>query len=126
MFLGAKERVAGRLVASRLPESIVKERRRLAKKQAKHKGATPSKAPRALCAWHLLSPKGPPTLWRTATRRQGYPRRWPGALLCPSWTSSLHFAAIKTKKVKPTWCDLDGRRLLVVRNDALCPQWRAT
>jgi hypothetical protein len=48
MFLGAKERVAGRLVASRLPESIVKERRRLAKKQAKHKGATPSKAPRAL------------------------------------------------------------------------------
>ena len=44
IFLGAKERVACRLVASRMPECIVNERRRLAKKKAKKKGYTPSKA----------------------------------------------------------------------------------
>jgi hypothetical protein len=38
IFLGAKERVACRLVAYRLPECLVNERRRLAKKQAKKKG----------------------------------------------------------------------------------------
>ena len=48
IFLGAKERVACRLVASRLPEGIVNERRRLAKKKAQKKGSTPSKAPLAL------------------------------------------------------------------------------
>jgi hypothetical protein len=48
IFLGAQARVACRLVASRLPEGRVKERRRLAKKKAKNKGSTPSKAPRVL------------------------------------------------------------------------------
>jgi hypothetical protein len=38
MFLGAQERVACRLVASRMPEGIVNARRRLAKKKAKKKG----------------------------------------------------------------------------------------
>jgi Transposase DDE domain len=38
IFLGAKERGACRLVASRMPECLVNERRRLAKKKAKKKG----------------------------------------------------------------------------------------
>jgi hypothetical protein len=42
--LGAQERVPCRLVASRVPASLVHERGRLAKKKAKKKGATPSKA----------------------------------------------------------------------------------
>jgi len=44
IFLGAKDGVACCLVAYRMPESIVNERRRLAKKKAKKKGYTPSKA----------------------------------------------------------------------------------
>lgn len=44
IVLGAQERVACRLVASRMPEGIVNARRRLAKKKAKKKGDTPSKA----------------------------------------------------------------------------------
>ena len=38
IVLGAKERGAGRLVASRMPECLVNERRRLAKQKAKKKG----------------------------------------------------------------------------------------
>jgi hypothetical protein len=48
IFLGAKEPVACRLVASRLPEGIVNERRRRANKKAKKQGYPPSQAPLAL------------------------------------------------------------------------------
>jgi hypothetical protein len=48
IFLGAKEHVAARLIASRVPEAIVNERRRKARKNAKKKGDTPSHAHLAL------------------------------------------------------------------------------
>jgi Transposase DDE domain len=48
IFLGAKELGACRLIASRVPESIVNKRRRLAKKKAKQKGYTPSTSHLAL------------------------------------------------------------------------------
>lgn len=126
IFLGAKERVACRLVAYRMPESIVNERRRLAKKKAKKKGYTPSKAHLALLAWNLFITNVPPTIWRTATIRQVYPIRWQVELIFKSWKSYLHLASIKTKKVNPTLCYLYGRMLLVLLTYALCPQLRAT
>jgi hypothetical protein len=43
-----------------------------------------------------------------------------------SWKSSRHFASSKTKKVNPTLGYLYGRMLLIVLNDALGPQMRAT
>jgi hypothetical protein len=54
IFLGAQERVACRLVASRVPEPIVNARRRSAHKKAKKKGYTPSKAHLTLLAWNLF------------------------------------------------------------------------
>jgi DDE family transposase len=126
IFLGAKERVACRLVAYRMPEGIVNERRRLAKTKAKEKGYTPSKAHLTLLAWNLFITNVPHTIWQTATIRKVYPIRWQVELIFKSWKSYLHFASIKTKKVNPTLCYLYGRRLLVLLNYALCPQLRAT
>ena len=126
IFLGAKERVACRLVAYRLPECIVNERRRLAKKKAKKKGYTPSKAHLALLAWNLFITNVPQTIWQTPTIRKVYPIRWQIELIFKSWKSYLHLASIKTKKVNPTLCYLYGRMLLIVLNYALCPQLRAT
>ena len=126
IFLGAKERVACRLVAYRMPECIVNERRRLAKKKAKKKGYTPSKAHLALLAWNLFITNVPHTIWQTATIRKVYPIRWQVELIFKSWKSYLHLASIKTKKVNPTLCYLYGRMLLVLLNYALCPQLRAT
>ena len=126
IFLGAKERVACRLVAYRMPECIVNERRRLAKKKAKKKGYTPSKAHLALLAWNLFITNVPQTIWQTPTIRKVYPIRWQIELIFKSWKSYLHLASIKTKKVNPTLCYLYGRMLLIVLNYALCPQLRAT
>ena len=126
ILLGAKERVACRLVAYRMPEGIVNERRRLAKKKAKKKGYTPSKAHLALLAWNLFITNVPHTIWQTPTIRKVSPIRWQVELIFKSWKSYLHLASIKTKKVNSTLCYLYGRMLLIVLKYALCPQLRAT
>jgi Transposase DDE domain len=124
--LGAKERVAARLVAYRLPEPIVNARRRGANKKAKKKGDTPSQAHLALLAWNLLITNVPRTLWKTETVCKVYPLRWPIELSFKAWKSYLHLASIKTQKEAPTFGYLYGRMLLMVLTYALCPQVRAT
>src|SRR5437870_9122486 len=126
IFLGAKERVACRLVAYLMLDYIVNEPRRLAKKKAKKKSYTPSKAHLALLAWNLFITNVPHTIWQTATIRKVYPIRWQVELIFKSWKSYLHLASLKTKKVNSTLCYLYGRMLLVLLNYALCPQLRAT
>jgi Transposase DDE domain len=126
IFLGAKEQVACRLVAYRVPEPIVNARRRIAKKKAKKKGYTPSQAHLALLAGNLFITNVPYTIWKTDTIRKVYPMRWQVELIFKSWKSYLHLASIKTKKEDSTLCYLYGRMLLVLLNYALCPQLRAT
>jgi hypothetical protein len=126
IFLGAKERVASRLVAYRLPEPIVNARRRIAKKNAKKKGYTPSQAHLTLLAWNLFITNVPRTIWKTETVGKVYPIRWQVELIFKSWKSYLHLASIKTKKAAPTLCYLYGRMLLILLNYALCPQLRHT
>jgi hypothetical protein len=118
IFIGAKERVPARLVAVRMPASIVNARRRRAKKKAKKKGYTPSKAHLNLLAWHLFISTVPATIGKTAPVVKVYPRRGHIELSFKSWKSSLHFASIKTKKADTTLCYLYGRRRLIVLNDA--------
>ena len=90
IFLGAKELVPSRLVAVRMPESIVNERRRIAKKKAKKKGYMPSKAHLNLLAWNLFISNVPSMIWKTATVVKAYPIRWQIELIFKSWKSYLH------------------------------------
>lgn len=126
IFLGAKEQGASRLVAYRVPESVVNERRRRAKKNAKKKGYTPSQAHLVLLAWNLFITNVPRTIWKTETVGRVYPIRWQVELIFKSWKSDLHVASIKTKKADTTLCYLYGRMLLILLNYALCPQMRHT
>ena len=75
IFLGEKERVAARLIVARVPEAIVNERRRKARKNAKKKGYTPSQAHLTLLAWSLFITNVPPTIWKTETVLKVYPLR---------------------------------------------------
>jgi hypothetical protein len=126
IFLGAKEQVACRLVASRVPEPIVNARRRNANKKAKKKGYTPSKAHLALLAWNLFITNVPHTIWKMEAIFKAYPLRWQIELIFKSWKSYLHLASIKTKKADTTLCYLYGRMLLILLTYALYPPMRAT
>jgi Transposase DDE domain len=124
--IGAKECVASRLIAVRMPEAIVNERRRIARKKAKKKGYTPSPSHLELLAWNLFITNVPHTIWKTETVVNVYPLRWQIELIFKSWKSYLHLASITTKKEDSTLCYLYGRMLLILFNYALCPQMRAT
>ena len=125
ILIGAKAQVAARLIAARVPEEVVNGRRRIARKNAKKKGYTPSQAHLTLLAWNLFITNVPETIWQPTTVLKVYPIRWQVELIFKSWKSYLHLAAIKTTKEEPTLCYLYGRMLLILLNYALCPQIRA-
>lgn len=85
--LGATERVASRLIAGRMPEAVVNARRRIARKNAKKKGYTPSHAHLTLMAWNLFITTVPCTVWKTDTVVKVYPWRWQIELIVKSWKS---------------------------------------
>jgi len=126
ILIGATARVASRLIAVRMPEAVVNARRRMAHKNAKKKGYTPSQAHLTLMAWNLFITNVPSTIWTTATVPKVYPMRWQIELIFKSWKSYLHLAALTTTKEDSTLCYLYGRMLRILLNYALCPQTRAT
>jgi DDE family transposase len=87
--IGAKECVASRLTAVRMPEAIVNERRRRARKHAKKKGDTPSQSHLERLAWHLCIANVPYTIWKTETVVNVYPLRWPIERILKAWKSAL-------------------------------------
>jgi hypothetical protein len=125
VFLGARERVAARLIAARMPEAVVNERRRQARKTAKKRGYTPSQAHLTLLAWNLFITNVPGTVWTPETVCKAYPLRWQVELIFKSWKSYLQLATLSTKTATPTLCYLYGRLLLILLNYALCPSLRA-
>jgi Transposase DDE domain len=125
IWIGAKEQVAARLIAARVPEDGVNARRRTARKNATKKGYTPSHAPVTLWAWNLLTTHVPETIWQTTTVLTVYPLRWQVELMFQAWKSHLPVASRKTTTADSTVCDLYGRLLLILLNAALCPPRRA-
>jgi hypothetical protein len=89
-WMGAQEQGAARLSAARVPEEVVKARRRLARKNAKPRGETPSHAHVTRWAWHLFITHGPETIGQTAPVLHVSPRRWPVERLFTSCKSALH------------------------------------
>ncbi len=122
--LGAYERVAVRLIAARVPEAVVNERRRKARQAARKRGYTPSHAHLALLAWNLFITNVPGTVWTPASVCKAYSLRWQVELVFKSWKSDLHLATLPTKTPEPTLCYLYGRLLLIVLTYALCPALR--
>ena len=125
MFIGEKERVPSRLIAVRLPDEMVNERRRMARKKAKEKGYTPTEAHLFLLGWNLFITNVPGDVWTPETVVKSYPIRWQIELIFKSWKSHCHLAAINAKKKETVLCYLYGRMLLVLLTYALYPQVRS-
>ena len=76
LYLGVRDRVAVRLIAARVPEAVVNERRRRARKAARKRGYTPSHAHLTLLGWNLFVTNVPGTIWTPATICKAYSLRW--------------------------------------------------
>jgi DDE family transposase len=126
VVLGARDRVAARLIAVRLPEAIVNERRRQAYVVAKRRGYTPSQAYLTLLAWNLFITNVPATVWSPQTVAVAYSFRWQVELIFKAWKSGLHLAAVTTTTKYSTLCYLYGRMLLILVTAALSSPLRAT
>jgi hypothetical protein len=126
VFIGEKERVPSRLIAVRLPDNIVNERRRSARQKAKEKGYTPSNAYLYLLAWNLFITNVPGDIWMPETVVKAYPIRWQIELIFKSWKSHCNLSVINAKKKETVLCYLYGRMLLVLLTYALYPQVRLT
>jgi hypothetical protein len=126
ILLGVRERVAARLIAVRMPDTIVNERRRQAHRVAQKRGYTPSQAHLTLLAWTLFITTVPSTVWSPQTVCTAYSLRWQVDLVFKSWKSHLHLATCTTTTKNSTLCYLYGRMLLVLLTYALCPTLRAT
>jgi len=124
LSLGARERVAVRLIAARGPDAVVNARRRKARKAARKRGYPPSQAPLTRLAGTLFIPNVPRTVWPPATLGKADSLRWQVELVFKSWNSDLPLAPFPTKPQTPTLCSLYGRLVLIVLPSALCPALR--
>jgi Transposase DDE domain len=126
VVLGVRNRVAARLIAVRMPEAIVNERRRQAHVVAKRRGYTPSQAHLTLLAWNLFITNVPTTVWSPQTVGVAYAFRWQVEIVFKAWKSGLHLATVTTTTKYSTLCYLYGRMLLILVTAALSAPLRAT
>lgn len=119
VVLGAYDRIPARLIAVRMPEAIVNERRRQARAVAKQRGYTPSQQHLTLLAWNLFVTNVPATVWPPKTVGLAYVLRWQIELVFRAWKSGLHLATITTTTKYSTLCYLYGRMLLILLTSAL-------
>jgi hypothetical protein len=126
VVLGAYERVPARLIAVRMPEAIINERRRHANVVAKKQGYTPSQAHLTLVAWNLFITNVPATVWPPKTVGIAYSLRWQVELVFRAWKSGLHLATVTTTTKHSTLCYLYGRILLSLLTSALSSPLRVT
>jgi hypothetical protein len=125
VVLGTRDRVTARLIAVRMPEAIVNERRRQARAVAQKRGYTPSQTHLSLLAWNLFITNVPAAVWPSKTVGIVYALRWQVELVFKAWKSGLHLATLTSATKYSTLCYLYGRMLLIVLTFALCPTLRA-
>jgi hypothetical protein len=126
VILGAYERIPTRLIAVRMPEAVVNERRRHAYATAKKAGDTPSQAHLTLLAWNLFITNVPAPVWSAKTVAVAYSLRWQVELVFRAWKSGLHVATLTTTTKYSTLCYLYGRMLLILLTSALSSPLRVT
>jgi Transposase DDE domain len=126
VVLGACHRVPARLIAVRMPEVVVNERRRQAHAGAQKRGYTPSQAPLTLMAWTLFMTNGPATVWLPTTGGIVYSLRWQVERVFRAWKSGLQLATLTTTTKNSTLGYLYGRMLRIRLTAALRSPWRAT
>lgn len=113
-YLGSRQRVKVRLIAERLPEHLVAQRRRKARGAAKKKGHTPSKSHLALLAWSIYITNTSPEQLSFDQIMAFYRVRWQIELIFKVWKSQAKLARVGNYRPERTLCQLYARLLGLV------------
>ncbi len=93
VYIGAKEKVAVRLVAVRVPEEVAAGRRRKLKTD-RDKRKNPSKEYLALLDWTLFITNVPKEIWTINQIVKAYRLRWRIEMIFKSWKSYFNIASL--------------------------------
>jgi hypothetical protein len=117
--LGAA-RLPCRLLAYRLPEEVVAQRRRQAHETARKKGRTPTHAYLHWLqyGWYITNVGA--TVWAAAVVATVYRIRWQIELLFKQWKSLLHLHVLKGTRPERIRCLLYGRLITITMLMRVC------
>lgn len=124
LYIGGHEsnRTAVRLVAVRLPEDKINERRRKAKKKAKACGKTLSKYESNLLAWNIIITNVDEDILSVETICELYRIRWQIELIFKSWKGCFNIDQIGNVGEKYLECLLYGRLIIITLMTTLYSQ----
>lgn len=94
LYVGIKERILVRVVATPLPLSIAAQRRRKLRRN-RNKEVNPGKIHLALLGWEIFITNVDEQIWDTQTVGQIYGLRWRIELIFKSWKSYFHINAFE-------------------------------
>jgi DDE family transposase len=119
VYLGAT-RLPCRLLAYRLPDEIVAQRRRQAYETARKKGRTPTQASLHWLqyGWYITNVGA--TVWAAEVVATVYRIRWQIELLFKQWKSLLHLHVLKGTRPERIRCLLYGRLMTITLLMRVC------
>lgn len=119
VYLGAA-RLPCRLLAYRLPDTVVDQRRRQAYETARKKGRTPTQAYLHWLqyAWYITNVGR--TVWAAEVVATVYRIRWQIELLFKQWKSLLHLHVLKGTRPERIRCLLYGRLITITMLMRVC------
>ena len=106
LLMGVKAQLPTRLLAVRLPDEVVAERRRKAKAKARKKGRTLSQTASAWLAWSLFITNVPSAMLSLADVVLLYSLRWQIELLFKLWKSEGQLDRVAGRKRERLLCEL--------------------
>jgi hypothetical protein len=114
VYVGKEERLPTRLIAYRLPEQVVAERRRKVYKALKKKGKTPTRAYREWLAFSFFITNVPVEIWSAAIVGTVYRLRWQVELIFKGWKSLLKIEVLKGTRWERIEGLIYGRLICIV------------
>lgn len=121
IYIGGNKntRTKVRLVAVRLPENIINERRRKAHKKAKSSGKMLTEAELELLSWNIIITDVPETMLSVETICELYRIRWQVELIFKSWKSQFEIDEMNNVGKDYFECILYGKLIVITLITAL-------
>jgi hypothetical protein len=117
IHLGARQRLAARLVMVRVPPAVAAARRRALRAKATKKGYTPSRDKLALCAWNVYVTNVPADVLDVDEVLALARARWQIECLFRHWKSDGHLAVSRSRKPWRVVSEVFARLLALVLGD---------